>query len=325
MKFCEIFVIFHRNVIKFRLTLLRPHGYVSSEDNGMMTTAKRHHVTLWQRWLSGAFRGQPPSTEGSFILYSSSMNIRDFDLWCRSFLQIDALKETDDSLNGIQVSRGPQPLKRLGFAVDACAETFRRAVQGGADLLFVHHGLFWGQASRVEGPLLDRLRILLENNLALYACHLPLDMHPEVGNNAVLANLLALEERKPFGVYHGVAIGVSGSLPSPMDIDTLIRKILPDLSAPRLLIPPEKTMISKVAIVSGGAAFEAFQAFGTDIDLYITGEPSHSVYHAVAEQGLGFLAAGHYATETWGVKAVAEKVSRELGLETFFIDLPTGL
>ena len=253
------------------------------------------------------------------------MDIREFDLWCRSFLQIDAMKGTDDSLNGIQVSRRKAQVKRLAFAVDACAETFRRAAQGGADLLFVHHGLFWGPASRLEGSLLERVRILLENDLALYACHLPLDMHPEVGNNAVLADLLGLEQRKPFGVYHGVAIGVSGILPKPLGMDKVVQTLLPDLSVPRLLIPPAKDLVSKVAIVSGGAPFEAFQAFGTDIDLYVTGEPSHSVYHSVVEQGLGFLAAGHYATETWGVKAVAAKVEKELGLETFFIPLPTGL
>jgi len=253
------------------------------------------------------------------------MDVRGFDLWCRSFLQIDALKGIDDSLNGLQVGKRNDRIGKIAFAVDACAETMSRAVGAGADLLFVHHGLFWGAPLRIEGALLERLHLLLESDMGLYACHLPLDMHPVVGNNAVLADLLSLEDRKPFGVYHGVPIGVSGSLPETLSMEALIRKILPDASRPRLVLPPHRPELKNVAIVSGGAPFEAFQAFGTDIDLYITGEPSHSVYHQVLEQGLGFLAAGHYATEVWGVRAVMKKVSSELGLETVFIDLPTGL
>jgi dinuclear metal center YbgI/SA1388 family protein len=253
------------------------------------------------------------------------MNIREFDRWCRSFLSIDNLKSIDDSLNGIQVGNTGSDIRTIAFAVDACAETIRRADQAGADLLFVHHGLFWGHPLRIEGSLLERIRMLIEADMALYGCHLPLDMHPELGNNAVLADAIGLVERKPFGVYHGVPIGVSGRLGEPLAIDALILKILPDLSRPRLLIPPSKDIVSTVAIVSGGAAFEAFQAFGGDIDLYITGEPSHSVYHQVVEEGLGFLAAGHYATEVWGVKALAAKVENDLGLKAMFIDVPTGL
>jgi dinuclear metal center YbgI/SA1388 family protein len=253
------------------------------------------------------------------------MNISNFDSWCKSFLAIDDLKSIDDSLNGIQIGNKGSDIGTVAFAVDACAETIRRAVQAGANVLFVHHGLFWGQASRIEGALLERIRMLIAADMGLYGCHLPLDMHPEVGNNAVLADIIGLIERKPFGVYHGVPIGVSGRLSTPLGIDELIRKVLPDLSSPRLIIPPAKETISTVAIVSGGAAFEAFQAFGKGIDLYITGEPSHSIYHMVIEQGLGFLAAGHYATEVWGVKALAAKVEKELGLKTIFVDVPTGL
>jgi len=150
-------------------------------------------------------------------------------------------------------------------------------------------------------------------------------MHPEVGNNAVLANLLSLRDRKPFGVYHAVPIGVSGTLEKPLSIRDILALVLPDNTEPRALILPGKEKISSVAIVSGGAPFEAFQAFGKDIDLYLTGEPSHSVYHQVVENKLNFLAAGHYATEVWGVKAVAERLAKEKGLETIFIDLPTGL
>ena len=252
------------------------------------------------------------------------MDIREFDAWCRSFLKIDALSDIDDSLNGIQVECGRQ-IRKVAFAVDACAESIRRAAGAGADILFVHHGMFWGKPLSISGPLRERLRLLLEADLGLYACHLPLDLHPEVGNNAVLANLLYLGERKPFGAYHGVAIGVSGRFPEPLSPDEIVAKILPDLSRPKTLISSGRAKLSTAAIVSGGAPFEALEAFGKDIDVFITGEASHSIYHLVVEAGLDFIAAGHYATEVWGVKAVAEKAHAELGIETFFIDLPTGL
>jgi dinuclear metal center YbgI/SA1388 family protein len=253
------------------------------------------------------------------------MDLKDFDRWCRSLLEIDALSTVDESLNGVQVARSPGSLELVAFAVDACAESIRRAKEAGAQLLFVHHGLFWGRASRIQGGLLDRLRLLLDSDLALYACHLPLDKHPELGNNAVLARLLGLEELRPFGDYHGVQIGLRGVLDPALGYDEITRRVLPDGSRPRTLLPGSKDRVSTVAVVSGGAAMEAFQALDAEVDLYVTGEPSHSVYHAVLEGGMGFLAAGHYATEVWGVKAVAERLARETGIKTLFIDLPTGL
>jgi len=253
------------------------------------------------------------------------MVLKEFDLWCRSFLAIDELMQVDDSLNGIQVGRKGAPVELVAFAVDACAETIRRAVAAGAQVLFVHHGLFWGRGARVEGPLLERMRLLLDADLALYACHLPLDKHLEVGNNAVLARLVGLKDIGPFGAYHGVDIGLRGNLDPKLPLDEIVHRVLPDGSRPRTLIPGAAPLVGSVAIVSGGAAMEALQALEAGIDLYVTGEPSHSIYHSVLEGGMGFLAAGHYATEVWGVKAVAERLSREAGVRTLFIDLPTGL
>ncbi|MDX9783499.1 MAG: Nif3-like dinuclear metal center hexameric protein [Spirochaetia bacterium] len=253
------------------------------------------------------------------------MTVSEFDLWCRSFLQIDELRNIDDSLNGIQVGCSAKPITTVAFAVDACAASIDRAAKAEADLLFVHHGLFWGSAARIEGPMLERIRGLLSADMGLYACHLPLDMHPQLGNNAQLADLLQLDERKPFGLYHGVAIGVSGRLRHPKTADELCAAILRDNSPPRTLIAAGPSKISTLAIVSGGAPFEALQALGKGIDAFITGEPSHSVYHQIVEGGLTFIAAGHYATETWGLKAVEAKLKAETGLRTLFIDLPTGL
>jgi dinuclear metal center YbgI/SA1388 family protein len=257
------------------------------------------------------------------------MNLRDLDLWCRSILAIDELKRADDSLNGIQVGRAGAgdgaPIGLVAFAVDACAETIRRAAAAGAQVLFVHHGLFWGKPARIEGPLLERLRLLIEAGMALYACHLPLDKHPELGNNAVLARRIGLVNTQPFGEYHGVEVGIRGVLEPRLGLDEIAHRVLPDGSAPQTLIPGAASEIGSVAVVSGGASMEALQALESGIDLFVTGESSHSVYHSVVEGGMAFLAAGHYATEVWGVKAVAERLSRETGLKTLFIDLPTGL
>jgi dinuclear metal center YbgI/SA1388 family protein len=252
------------------------------------------------------------------------MDLKDFDLWCRSFLEIEGLSGADDSLNGIQVGRSQGPIALAAFAVDACAETVKRAAAAGAQVLFVHHGLFWGAPARVQGALLERLRLLLGSDLALYACHLPLDKHAEAGNNAVLARMIGLEDLEPFGRYKGVDIGLKGRLEKPLSLDEIAQRVLPEGSRPRTLIPGSKAEIASVAVVSGGAAMEAFQAIDAGVDLFVTGESSHSIYHAVLEAGMAFLAAGHYATEIWGVKAVAERLSRETGIKTLFIDLPTG-
>lgn len=253
------------------------------------------------------------------------MQLRDLDLWCRSALAMDGCASADASQNGIQVARGEGPLTRIAFAVDASAESIRRAAEAECQVLFVHHGLLWSRPARITGALYARLKLLVESNLALYACHLPLDQHPELGNNAVMADLLGLEDRQPFGLYKGLKLGWKGRLAAPLPLDAVLARLGHAASSPRCVIPAGRSPISTVAIISGGAADEAGQAIDEGIDLYITGEPSHSIYNEVVEAGLNFVALGHYATETFGVRAVAERLALETGLETRFIDLPTGL
>jgi len=253
------------------------------------------------------------------------MDIRGFDAWLRSFLEIDALAKIDDSLNGIQVSRGAGAIERVAFAVDASRETILRAIKEGAQVLMVHHGLFWGGPARIEGVLRDRIALLLDNDLALAACHLPLDKHPEYGNNAVLARMLGLSNIEPFGLYHGVAFGFKGDLEPALELEEAIRRVLPNGDRPQVILPFGPKRISRAAVVSGGAAMEAFQAVDAGLELYITGEASHSIYHQVLEAGMHFVAAGHYATETWGLRAIAEKFALETGLSALFLDVPTGL
>jgi len=253
------------------------------------------------------------------------MNMHDFDRWAREVLELERFRAADDSLNGIQVDRSDTPLRKMAFAVDACLETIRRAKEAGAQALFVHHGLFWGKPLPLSGSLRQRVLELLTGDLALYACHLPLDAHPELGNNAVLARMLGLKDIEPFGEYHGLAIGCKGNFEKPLSLDEALRRVLSAGDPPRALYPFGPERIRSVGIVSGGAAFESLQAIEQGLDLYLTGEPSHSIYHTVMEEGLNVIAAGHYATEVHGVQAVAERAARELGIETVFIEFPTGL
>lgn len=253
------------------------------------------------------------------------MNIQEFDNWASTLLDIAAFKKLDDSLNGLQVGRSAGALRKVAFAVDASLETIRRAREAGAQAVFVHHGLFWGKPVPVTGNLHARLAQLFAADMALYACHLPLDAHAELGNNAVLARMLGLKDIEPFGEYHGVKIGFKGILDPALDLASAIHRILPAGDQPRAILPFGPQQVTKVAVVSGGAPFELLQAAAEGLELYITGEPSHSIYHEAAESRVNFVAAGHYATEVHGVKAVAERVARELGLETVFIEQPTGL
>jgi len=253
------------------------------------------------------------------------MDIDGFDRWASALLDIPRFAKLDDSLNGIQVGRSAGPVAKVALAVDANAESVRRARAAGAQALFVHHGLFWGKPAPLKGALRGRVSELLSADMALYACHLPLDAHPEVGNNAVLARMLGLRDIEPFGEYHGVKIGFKGRIDPAISVDEALARVLPAGDAPRSLLPFGPRMVTRAAVVSGGAAFEALQAIAEGVELYVTGEPSHSIYHEVMESGINVIAAGHYATEVHGVKAVAERAARELGIQTVFIEYPTGL
>lgn len=243
----------------------------------------------------------------------------------RSILDFETSKGVDSSPNGIQVDRRKQEIHKVAFAVDACMETFTRAVDGGADLLFTHHGLFWGREQVLTGSHYQRIRYLMEKDLGLYAVHLPLDMHPEYGNNSGMAEALKLQDRKPFGVYKGLTIGFSGSLPVPMRLEEIIQVLFTEQRNMISILPFGKERVSTVAFVSGGGPFLAGQAIEKGIDLYVTGDANHVVYHDCLEAGINVLFAGHYLTETFGPRLMMEKFIADTGLAAFFVEVPTGL
>ncbi len=252
------------------------------------------------------------------------MDIEKVVNWLGDVLMLKDFLQSDDSLNGLQIARKNRDVRKMAFAVDACKETFERAVQAGADMLFVHHGLFWGKPIAITGVHFDRVAFALEHDLALFAAHLPLDAHPVFGNNAAMADVLGLVNREPFGRYHGVDIGVTGELEVPKTLQE-IRAVLGFPAHSTLLPFGDVEEVRTVAIVSGGAAMSVNEAISRSVDLFITGEALHQIYHECQEHHIHFMAGGHYTTEVFGPRALGEYAGKELGIETQFIDVPTGL
>jgi dinuclear metal center YbgI/SA1388 family protein len=247
------------------------------------------------------------------------------DRYFKTLLDIEGFRGLDDSMNGLQVDNDGSEIGKIAFAVDACMESFKQAAASGAGLLFVHHGLFWGAPLGVQGGHRGRLKYLLDHNIALYGVHLPLDQHPQLGNNAALAELLGLKELEPFGLYHGRKIGYKGVLDPPLPIEEAVRRIS-FMGRPALgVFPFGRDLNRTCAVVSGGAPREALQAVEEGLDLYVTGESSHSIYQEAQEAGLNMIAGGHYSTEVWGVRRIMERCMTELSVEGEFLDIPTGL
>lgn len=238
------------------------------------------------------------------------------------YLRVREIPDAPEALNGLQLANAGE-VTRLGAAVDLCEATVRMAAEAGADLLLVHHGLFWGGLRPITGPVYARVARLLSNNIALYSVHLPLDRHPEVGNNSVLARQLGLRVCGEFGEYHGQPIGVWGEL--DLDRDALGRKLAGMLGAAPRLLPFGAVRVQRVGIVTGAGGSLIGQAAAAGLDTYVTGEGAHHTFFDAEELGLNVYFAGHYATETVGVKALAEHVSARFGLPWTFLDHPTGL
>ena len=242
--------------------------------------------------------------------------------YCDRLLRIADVKDYERAANGLQVENRGE-VTRLAAAVDATLSTVKLAAAAGADLLIVHHGLFWGPAHPWTGKRYELLRCLLENNLAVYSSHLPLDAHPRLGNNAQLCAALGLRGRKPFYVDHGLAIGYQGATRvSRAELGERLQRATG--VAPRLL-PGGPEICRRIGVVSGGAGEELRRAADEGVDTFVTGEGPHWSYALAEELGLNVFHGGHYATETFGVKALAAHLSRRFGLPWQFIDYPTGL
>ena len=228
----------------------------------------------------------------------------------------------DGAANGLQVeNRGT--VSRIAAAVDASHATVELAIAARADLLIVHHGLFWSPAHPWTGKKYELLRRLLENNLAVYSSHLPLDAHPRLGNNAQLCAALGFKNLRPFFVTHGQPIGFKTR--QTISRAELAQRLARATDAKPRVIPGGAEICRDIGVVTGGAGAELKQAASEGVDTFITGEGPHWTYALAEELGINVLYGGHYATETFGVRALASYLSKKFHLPWTFLDHPTGL
>ncbi len=252
------------------------------------------------------------------------MDLHELTQYLDGYLRIAHIPDSRDALNGLQVENARAGVSRVAAAVDACEATIRMASEADADLLLVHHGLYWGGLRPLTGMLYRRIRQLVRHDVALYAAHLPLDCHPEVGNNPVLARRLGLELRGAFGASDGVEIGVWGVLDEPRE--DFARRVGQVLAAgPPRLLPFGPLRTRRVGVVTGAGGSLIAQAAAAGLDTLLTGEGQHWTYFDAEELGINVVYAGHYATETVGVQALAEHLTTRFGVPSVFLDHPTGL
>jgi dinuclear metal center YbgI/SA1388 family protein len=221
--------------------------------------------------------------------------------------------------NGLQVP-GNDEIGTVVTGVSASVELFERAAEQGADLVLVHHGLFWGAIGPVDAQLRRRLKLLFDHDMALAAYHLPLDAHLEVGNNALLAAALGATDPEPF-VGIGVRARLSGI--SPEDLHARVREATGGREPLAFLAGPDP--VQTIGIVSGGAAKHLDDAIAAGLDAFVTGEPREPAMNDAREAGIHFLAAGHYATETFGVRALGDRLAAQYGIRHIFADIPNPI
>ena len=226
---------------------------------------------------------------------------------------------------GLQVEADDAGIERVALAVDAAPQVIEAAAAWQADMLLVHHGLLWRSVEPIAGPLGRRVRLLLANQINLYAAHLALDAHPEVGNNAMLAKMLGVEVQEWWCPQGGVMIGVCGPVTAGTSLQDLVGRADESLQTTARVLAHGPADVSKVAIVSGFGADEVSAAKALGADTFLTGETSHAHYWAAADHGLNVIFAGHYATETVGVRALGQLLTERFGLATRFLDFPTGM
>jgi dinuclear metal center YbgI/SA1388 family protein len=231
-------------------------------------------------------------------------------------------KIRDSSLNGLQVpSRGTGAITTAGFAVDGCLSTFEKAVRRGVGLLIVHHGVKWRPRSDGASEAL-RTAYLHKHDLALYAAHLPLDLHEEFGNNIGLSRLLGLRNVRKFGSYHGIRLGYAGELGKTTNPGRLAAALNVNLGTTCRVLAFGKARVRSLGIVSGGGGSALCEAVRDGLDCFITGEIGLAEFNAARDAGINLIAAGHYATETLGVRSLMPIVRETFGVRTIFIDDP---
>jgi len=241
--------------------------------------------------------------------------------WLDTYLKIDDIK--DYGWNGLQFE-GKEEVKKIAFAVDACVDTFNAAVDAGADMIIVHHGMFWKESDpSIKKSTKDRLDVLYKNGISLYAAHLPLDRHKDSGNNAQLIKLLGGKILEEFTFHEGKNIGWVARFKHPIPIHELKFILEKQLNAKCKVLNFGDHKVSKLAVCSGGGSYKDFFDAMKKADAYLTGD-AIEVTQTAKDSKFNVIFAGHYATEIVGVKALMPLLQKKFKVETIFIDKPTG-
>jgi len=232
---------------------------------------------------------------------------------------------SDYGPNGLQVP-GPQRVEIVATGVSAHRDLFQSAIEAGAHLVLVHHGLFWDSQPRsLTLPMKERLRLLFDNDIALAAYHLPLDAHPEVGNNALICAALGLERAEPFGEHRGRSVGFVGRSSNGIRFDDLRARCVEVFGQEPFTWDSGPELVRSVGVISGGAASSFGEAIALGLDAFLTGEPAEPAMADARESGTHFIAAGHYATETFGVRRLGELLAKRFGVEHRFVAAPNPI
>jgi dinuclear metal center YbgI/SA1388 family protein len=242
--------------------------------------------------------------------------------YTNDYLRIEEIEDWPNALNGLQIENSGNVTK-IGAAVDVSTRVLTAAAKRNVNLLIVHHGLFWSGLQTVTGALRRQLKIAFENDIALYSAHLPLDVHPKVGNNTQLAAALELKSTKRFLKEKGTSLGLKAK--ASVSRTVLIRKLKTVLRGSVKSFNFGPSQSRRIALVTGAAGSEIYRVAKSNVDTFITGEAPHWAAVAAEELGLNLLLGGHYATETFGVKALAAHLAKHFKLPWEFLNFPTGL
>jgi len=250
-------------------------------------------------------------------------DLRELVEYLDEYLDVRGVPDYPGAWNGLQVDCR-SPIETVCVATDACQATIDDAVREGAQLLVVHHGLFWGEPLPITGRSYRRMKVLLDADMALYSSHLPLDIHPEVGNNVLLARELGLTTEGTFGKWSDLD-GIGVWAVTDLSLREFVARVQVACGAAPRLIQGGPEHVRRVGVATGAAGSLIEQAHEEGLDTFVTGEGSHHTFHDAVEFGLNVIYAGHYATETAGVRALGVLLADRYGLDCRFLDHPTGL
>ncbi len=250
------------------------------------------------------------------------MRLTELTQYLDGYLRVTEIPDYPNALNGLQVE-SEADIQRVAVSVDASEQAINQAILNGCNLLIAHHGFFWGGLQPATNRLYRKLKACFAGKLAVYACHIPLDLHPDVGNSAVLSREISCDPQGTWGEYRGLKIGVWGKL--ALSREELAARLEETLGGQVRLIPGGKERLTRVGVITGGGGSYIAEAIAIGLDAFITGEGAHHTYFDAMEGGLNVYYGGHYRTETWGVRALADHIEQKFGIPWKFLDLPTGL